>query len=402
MIRLVALALAALLIPVAAARAAQRPEIASPQAIVVDAQTGDVAFSKDADTRRPIASTTKLMTALLTLEHGGLKETVTAPRYRGAPAEIVLGLSKGEKITEADLLRALLVISANDAAVALATHVAGSVPAFVERMNERAQQLGLSNTSFANPIGLDDPQNYSSARDLAKLTRALRKYRIFRRTVGANQLALRSGDNRSLLTNRNTLLAAYPWIDGVKTGYTSGAGDVLVASGTKRKVRLISVVLGASSRAARNEESVRLLNFGFTKYRLSRAVRAGKRMASVPIRDRPGADLPVIAERSVRKVKRVTEEFTYTQRLPEDIAGPVSYGQRVGKLEVRLRGRRVATVPLIAALEVPKASAARRTQDLITQPWTLIVLGALLVAAALLSQRRSSARVTRGEGGSEA
>ncbi len=382
----------ALLLP-ATASAAERPVIAAPEAIVVDAQTGDVAFSKDPDDRRPIASTTKLMTALLTLEHGGLRDTVTAPRYRAAPAEVVLGLTKGEQIKEIDLLRALLVISANDSAVALATHIGGDVPTFVNEMNRRAQQLGLSNTHYANPIGLDDPGNYSSARDLARLTRTLRKYKVFRHIVNTNSLTLASGTNHNTLVNRNTLLAEYPWIDGVKTGYTSSAGNVLVASGTKRGVHLIAVVIGATSKAARNQQAVQLLTYGFTKYRLARTrAVAGARMASVPIRNRPGADLPVVAESSVRKVKRVTEDFTYEQQLPKSVAGPIRYGQPIGKLIVKLRGRKVATVPLTADLEIPKASAARRTQDFVTQPWTLIVVGAILVIAALLTQRRPPPR----------
>ncbi len=388
-----ALALAVALLLPATASAADRPVIDAPEAIVVDAQTGDVAFSKDADARRPIASTTKLMTALLTLEHKGLGDVVTAPRYRGAPAEVVLGLTKGEQIKEADLLRALLVISANDSAVALATHIAGDVPTFVNMMNRRAEQLGLTNTHYANPIGLDDPQNYSSARDLATLTRKLRRYKIFRHTVNTNQLTLRTGAQHGLLTNRNTLLAQYPWVDGVKTGYTSTAGNVLVASGTKRNVHLISVVIGATTKDARNEQSIRLLKFGFTKYRLSRVVVPGRRMASLPIRNRPGAELPVVAGgTTVRKVKRVTEDFTYERQLPKEVEGPIRYGQKVGTLIVKLRGKRVASAPLVSSLEIPKATSARRTQDLLTQPWTLIVIGVILVVAAVLSQRRPAAR----------
>lgn len=397
--RLLAVALA-LLLP-ATASAAGRPDVAVPEAIVVDAQTGDVAFSKDADARRPIASTTKLMTALLTLEQGDLGDTVTAPRYRAGPAEVVLGLTKGEEIKEADLLRALLVISANDSAVALATHVGGDVPTFVNMMNRRAQQLGLKNTHYANPIGLDDPANYSSARDLATLTRTLRKYKIFRRTVNTNQLTLKTGPNHGVLTNRNTLLADYPWIDGVKTGYTSSAGNVLVASGTKRGVHLISVVIGAASKQSRNDQSVQLLNYGFTKYRLARATVAGARLASVPIRYRPGAELPLVAETTKRRVKRVTEDFTYEQQVPRDVAGPIRFRQRIGRVIVKLRGRQVAAVALTAALEVPEASPGRRAQDVLTRPWTLIVLGAILVVAALLTQRRQPARRTGGKAAEE-
>jgi D-alanyl-D-alanine carboxypeptidase (penicillin-binding protein 5/6) len=386
--------LAALAAAPAGAAAAKPPEIAAPEAIVVEPQTGDVVYEKDADERRPIASTTKLMTALLTLEHGGLDETVTAPRYRAAPAEVVLGLADGEEMKEADVLRGLLIISANDAAVALADHIAGSVPSFVRMMNRRAQALGLADTHYANPIGLDDPANYSTARDLATLTRALRKHRFFRHTVNRETATLSSGAHTRTLSNRNTLLFDYPWVDGVKTGYTSQAGNVLVASGEKRGVHLISVVIGASSKTARNDQSVELLNYAFPKYRVGRATVAGKAWARIPVENRPGAELPVVPARTVRRTIRKGERFTYRADLPETVAGPKHFGDRIGKVVVLLRDKPVATVPLTAALEIPKASAARRTQDFLTRPWTLLVLGVILIAAALASQRRPRTRPT--------
>ncbi len=376
---------------------AAEPSVASPEAIVVEAASGDVAYAKNADARRPIASTTKLMTALLTLERGGLKDIVTAPRYRAAPAESVIHLVEGERITEADLMRGLLVASANDAAVALATDVGGSVPSFVRMMNRRAQELGLHNTHYENPIGLDSSTNFSSARDLATLTRALRKFRFFRHTVNTNQLTLRSGAHPRTLTNRNTLLGDYGWVDGVKTGHTSLAGDVLVASGTKRGMHLISVVIGAAGRSARNVQSVDLLNYGFTKYRLTRAVVRGDTVATVPIRHRAGADLPLVAARTVHKVLRKDEHFTYLKSYPSIIDGPVRFGDKLGKLVVQLHGRPVASVPLLANLAVPKAGLGRQAQDLLTRPWTLVVLAVVLLLVAALARRRPSA----GRGSSE-
>jgi D-alanyl-D-alanine carboxypeptidase (penicillin-binding protein 5/6) len=385
----------ALVLAAPAAASAKPPKIAAPEAILVEPQSGDVVYSKDPDTRRPIASTTKLMTALLTLEHGGLSETVTAPRYRAFPTEVLLGLVKGEEMSEADVLRGLLIISANDAAVALAVHVAGSVPSFVRMMNRRAQELGLENTHYANPIGLDDPANYSSARDLATLTLALRKKRFFRHTVNRETETVTSNLRTRTLSNRNTLLFDYPWVDGVKTGYTSQAGNVLVASGEKRGVHMVSVVIGASSKASRNEQSVDLLNYGFPRYKVARATVAGDRWDTVPIDNRPGAELPVIPSRTVRKVIRKGERFEYRADLPEHVPGPIHFGDRIGKLTVLLRDEPVAVVPLTAALEVPKASAARRTQDFLTRPWTLVVLGVILIAAALLSRRRPAGNRTR-------
>jgi D-alanyl-D-alanine carboxypeptidase (penicillin-binding protein 5/6) len=395
-VRRFAVTLAALAaIAPASAHAANPPVIASPEAIVVEARSGDIAYTKNPDAPHAIASTTKLMTALLTLEHGGLDDVVTVPRYRGIPGESIIGLIKGEKMTVRDLLRGLLVYSANDAAVALATHVGGNVPSFVRMMNRRAEELGLKNTHYANPIGLDQTGNYSSARDLATITRTLRKRPFFRETVNTNSLTLETGAHPRTLINRNTLLPQYDWIDGVKTGFTSEAGNVLVASGFKHHVHLISVVIGSASKTARNDESIRLLNYGFTQFKRRRAISAGTRVATVPIESRPGAELPVRASRTITRVRRKDQKFAFHAEVPDQVEGPIREGERIGELAVLLNGRTVAKVPLTAALSIPKASAARRTQDFLTRPWTLIVLGVILVVAALIAQRRSPSRGSR-------
>jgi D-alanyl-D-alanine carboxypeptidase (penicillin-binding protein 5/6) len=373
----------------APAAQAAPPHIDAPSAIVVEATTGNVAYARNADQKRAIASTTKLMTALLALEAGGLKDVVSAGHYRAAPAESQIHLAPGEKMTEADLLRALLVYSANDAAETIAEHVAGSEAAFVRRMNRRAQQLGLKNTHYANPIGLDEAGNYSTARDLVTLTRTLRKFRFFRRTVNSTRVTLGSGRVTRTLDNRNTLLGEASWVDGVKTGHTTQAGDVLVASGSRRGVRLISAVLGEAGKAQRNADSLKLLEYGFSKYVRVRAVTNGDTVAKVPISHRPGAFLPLVASKTVHQVKLPGERFGYrTTGLPKQVEGPISYGTRIGMLEIVRDGHTVARVPLTAALEVPKVSTARKTQDALTTPWTLLVLGVLLVIAALVASRR--------------
>lgn len=373
----------------APALAASPPSVPARSAIVVDASSGDVAYAKDADARRPIASTTKLMTALLTLQDGGLSQSVTADRYQGSAAESRLPLLPGEHMTEADLLRALLLRSANDAAVTLATHEAGSVPSFVRRMNRRAQQLGLKNTHYENPIGLDDAGNYSSARDLAKLTLKLRHNRFFRRTVNAQKLTLRSGDHVRTIANRNTLLDGYPWVDGVKTGHTSQAGYCMVASGSKRGVRLVSVVLGTGSETERNASSVQLLNYGFSRYVQRGAISRGDVVVRVPIDHRAGATLPLVAGRTVRRVVRRGERFRFRREVPSSVSGPISYGQAIGKLVILVRGKPVTSVTLRSMLEVPRAGTGRQVQDALLGPWTLVVLGALLLASVALAARRT-------------
>jgi len=235
-------------------------------AIVADAATGEVLYADQPHRGVLIASTAKLMTALVTLERLPLDAVVTAPGYRNDGSESTIGLGAGERMTAADLLRGLLVASGNDAAVALAHAVAGSEAAFVELMNERARQLGMRDTSYGNPIGLDDGTR-SSAADLVTVTRALRRHPFFRATVATPQVTLESGAWRRTLHNTNRLLGGSLAVDGVKTGHTNAAGYVLVGSATRGGRTVISVVLGARSEDDRDEATTRLLRYGLKRLR---------------------------------------------------------------------------------------------------------------------------------------
>src|SRR5215218_8137110 len=260
----VVLAVAALAAPAAARAAEPAPAVPSAAAaIVVDGRNGETMFAKRADARREIASTTKLMTALLALERGKARDVFTAPPYDALPAESRIDLRPGERMTVKDLLKALLLESANDAAVTIAEGVAGSREAFVEEMNERAAELSLADTSYANPIGLDDPQNYSTARDLAALTLRLMRRPRFARIVDMPEAELESGAHARVVDNRNDLIASHPWVTGVKTGHTLEAGEVLVGSARGAGgASVISVVLGEPSEAARDADTLRLLRWG--------------------------------------------------------------------------------------------------------------------------------------------
>ena len=208
--------------------------------------------------RRAIASTTKLMTALLVLERARPGQVFTAPAYHAGAAESRIDLAAGERMTVADLLKALLLESANDAAVTLARGVSGSTARFVDAMNERARQLGLDDTSYANPVGLDAPGGYSTARDLADTGRsaharpALRAHR--RPPLGP---ARAPAPHPRVVENRNLLIGRYPFVTGVKTGHTMRAGYVLVgAAGRRGEGRVVSVVLGEPSEAARDVDTL--------------------------------------------------------------------------------------------------------------------------------------------------
>jgi D-alanyl-D-alanine carboxypeptidase (penicillin-binding protein 5/6) len=335
------------------------------------------------------------MTALLVLEEARLSDVYVAPRYRGLAAESKINLREGERMSVADLLRALLIASANDAAETLARGLAGSRASFVRRMNRRAVELGLTNTHYANPIGLDESGNYSSARDLAKLVLELRRSPFFRKTVDTQFVTLRTGAQQRRLENRNQLVHRFNWIDGVKTGHTQQAGYVLVASGSRRGVPLISVALGTASEDDRDTNSLRLLDYGLKRFKRRLAIRQGQVIARVPIKYRPGATLSLVAKRSVRRVvpRGPTGRIVRVLRgVPAEVEGPVQRGDRIAGVDLVRNGRRLTTVSLVAAADVEEAGVARRTQDWLTGPWTLGIIGAVIVLAVLLTRLRRPPR----------
>jgi D-alanyl-D-alanine carboxypeptidase (penicillin-binding protein 5/6) len=385
------LALAAALAAVAAPAAqAAPPRVTANSAIVIDARDGRALYEKAADARRPIASATKLMTALLVLEQAKLSDTMTAGRYRSLAAESKINLREGERMTVADLLRGLLVYSANDAADTLAAGVAGSTDSFVREMNRRAQQLGLTGTRYANPVGLDEAGNYSTARDLTKLVMKLREFPFFRRTARARSVTLRSGSHVRTLANRNELVRRFNWIDGVKTGHTLQAGYVLVASSRRGGVPLVSVVLGTPSDGARYTDTLALFTYAVGRYHRVEPVKQREVVAQVPIRYRAGAKLDLITARSVhRVVRRGSQPFKLrVVGLPDEVEGPIAYRQRIARVEVLLDGRVATRVGLLAANDVPEAGLGRKTQDAMTRPWTIAVLAAILLAAMALTRLR--------------
>jgi serine-type D-Ala-D-Ala carboxypeptidase (penicillin-binding protein 5/6) len=362
------------------------PAVSAPATIVVEVRSHEVVCARRADQRRQVASATKLMTALLVLENERLDRVVRAGGYRAAPVESQIGLRRGERMSVSDLLRGLLLESANDAAATLARAVSGSRAAFVEQMNARARALGLTRTRFEDPIGLG-PRNHSSPRDLAALTLVLRRHRFFRRVVDQDVATLESGDRVRVVSNRNDLVRRVPWVSGVKTGHTDAAGYVLVGSGARRRVQLVSVVLGSDSEASRSDDTLELLNWGFGRYRRVSAVESGEAFGTVPIRHRRGAELPVVAGRTVRLtvLRREAEGLrTRVGSLPEEVEGPLARNQRLGTVEVLQGDAVVAEVPLVAAAGVPEAALDQRVKDALTRPLTFVVLLTALACSLLV------------------
>ncbi len=400
-----ALAVAALAAPVlgagpSPATAATPPALSAPSSILVQPQTGDVVTSRGADRRRPIASITKLMTALLALERRRLSDRMTTVGYAAAPAESVAGFGAGERVTNADLVRALLVASGNDAAATIAVNVGGSTRGFVRLMNQRARRAGLTRTSFDDPIGLS-AGNASTARDLAKLALLVRRNAFARAVMNRPTVVIRSGDRVRVLANRNTLVGAVSWVSGVKTGHTQSAGWCLVGSGSRNGVELVSVVLGTPSEAARNADTLALLRWGFTRYRRVTAASPATTVARVPVTDQDRR-AAIVPERTVRVVVRRGERPRLKATgLPAELEGPVARGTRVGELLVTRRGRTVARVPLVTAAAVARASLWQRTGDLHAPIAGVLLLGAALAGAASLTAGRRRSRRRGGRARSE-
>jgi D-alanyl-D-alanine carboxypeptidase (penicillin-binding protein 5/6) len=395
------LALAALLGLLAprgtAAAATAPPAVRAPSAILVEPATGDVVFGRRSGESRPIASATKLMTALLALERLPLARRVTVVPYAASAVESTVGLRTGERLTTADLLRALLLASANEAAQTLAVRVGGSEVRFVRLMNARARALRLSDTSYSTPIGLDRPGNRSSARDLVKLTLILRRHSFFRKVTNRPRATLRSGARTRTVLNRNTLVRTWAPANGVKTGHTLGAGYVLVGSAARRGVLVVSAVLGAASESARDADTLALLRFGLARYHRVVALRAGRRLRAVPVegRDETAA---LVAARTVRRTIRRGERVRLRLKgAPERLEGPLPAGTRAGTVELRWRGRVVERVPLVTARAVPAPSLAAQAGDAAGRALLVALLaGGALASLHLVLLRRRRRRRRRG------
>ena len=378
-----------------ASAAPPKPQVSAKSAIVIDAANGDVLYAKAPNRQRPIASTTKLMTALLTLESVSLKDKFEAPAYRGSPAEVTIGLQPGERMTVRDLMRALLLPSANDAAATLAHGVAGSRARFVRMMNRRARQLGLDHTHYSNPVGLDVGRNYSSAADLVTLARHLRRNAFFHHTTNLVQANLRSGDRPRTVVNRDSLVAKYGFVNGVKTGHTNKAGYVLVGSGTKHGVTVISAVLGDPSEAARDADTLTLLDYGLAQLKRVTAVRKGERLGTAKVRYRESSTVPLVAGRTVREVVRRGQRPNVTVHAPGVVGGPKPAGAPVGTAVVQVEGRTVGRAPVLTGAKVPAVGFVERVFGgtgtlvvIILATVLLVVTGSLLIAMARRRRRQ--------------
>lgn len=352
-------ALAAALVAALSAAASTPPPVDARAVIVADGRTGDVLYAEHADRRMAMASITKLMTALVTLEHARPQDVVTvSPRAVGQGGSSIL-LTPGEQLTVRDLLAAALIQSANDAAFALAAHVGdGSVPRFVKMMNDKAAELGLEDTHYVRPDGLDAPGHYSSAEDVVALARLAMQRPLVRRLVRAKTMQI---EGPRTLKSWNDLLWRVPGLIGVKTGHTDNAGWAQVAAAKRGPTSVYAVILGSPGRERRNVDLTELVEWGFDQYATYTLVRDGERYASaaIPFEDER---VGLVAADGAARVVRLGDGTRFVERVvaPTMVDLPVQKGQKLGEVVVTLDGREVARVDLVAARDVPAPTFRER------------------------------------------
>jgi serine-type D-Ala-D-Ala carboxypeptidase (penicillin-binding protein 5/6) len=326
-----------------------QPSLNCEAAILMDAATGRVIYARNADERRSIASTTKIMTGLLAIETLPLDKTVTVSQRAADVGESEMWLEPGEVRTVEELLYGLFVKSGNDAAMALAEACSGTVEKFAAKMNAKAAELGLKNTHFMNPHGLEAAGHYSSARDMANLARYAMQDAEFRKLVSTKVINLPwpGHPGGRTFTNYNTLLPKVSWVNGVKTGYTTEAGWCLIGSATKNGVTLVSSVMGDVLRDDVDPDTLALFNFGFAKYKDVTLGEKGVKMAEVGVPYYYGQTMPLVTDGVVRRSMFVDDATTTAVTVTEGITLPVGPGTIMGKVVYKVAGKPVGEVNLI-------------------------------------------------------
>lgn len=331
-------------------------------AILIDQESGTVLYEKEADTQMSIASITKVMTLLLVmegLEEGRftLEDTVPVTEHAYSMGGSQIWLEPGEEFTVDEMLRAVCVASANDAAVALAEMVGGSEPVFVEQMNQKAAQLGMSNTTFQNACGLDQERHLSTARDVAIMSREiLNNHPQILNYTGIWTDSLRGGQTQ--LVNTNKLLRRYQGITGLKTGTTGGAGVCLSASATRDGLSLIAVVLGASSSTERFDAATALLDYGFANFIRAQAPAPENAPGSLPVTGGALEEVPLQYQTpgTVLLQKGEEQSLQAELKLNESAQAPVTVGDEVGRVVLYAGQTELGSWPVTAAAEVPAMS----------------------------------------------
>lgn len=327
-------------------------------ALLMEAETGKVLFEQNADEALPPASVTKIMTLLLVMEaidsgKIGYDDMVTASAYACSMGGSQIYLKEGEQMSVEDMLKSVVIASANDAAVALAEYVLGTEEAFVARMNERAKELGMTSTTFENTNGLDDTStnHLTSARDIAIMSRELLKHKKITEYSSIWMDTIRNGEFG--LTNTNRLVRFYKGATGLKTGSTSKAGFCISSSATRDGMTLICVIMGAESRDIRNAAAVALLDFGFANYTVFED--EPKSLEKIKIKGGVETECEIITEGFSSVINKSNfGRIESVVELPEDLTAPIKKGEVIGKIIYKINGNSIGESQILANINVEK------------------------------------------------
>ena len=388
------LGVGAILFQAALPASAEPPTVEAAAAVLMDADTGTVLLGHQMHDSRPVASTTKVMTALLALENCDLDDSVVVGPAALEVTGSALYLQPGDAMRADDLLTAVLLKSANDAAVVLAEHISGSVPSFADRMSERARDLGATDTHFVNPHGLHHPDHYSSAYDLALITREALEHPRFRELVGTRRAKILLPSDPSgarTLRNHNKLLQRAAIVDGVKTGYVKESGHCLVASASEDDWQLIAVVLDSPDTYA---ESLRLLEYGFANFRTQVFAQPGDALGRASVRDGTKRTVPAICQDALVAVTGpdLPHEPELEVTLLGPLPAPIAQGDTVGQVRLVAGSTILAAAPLLAGEAVPRAVLR------IIAAWSLRGLVILLLALLLVRHYAKAVKAHRSRG----
>ncbi|OEF97250.1 hypothetical protein BHF71_03695 [Vulcanibacillus modesticaldus] len=324
------------------------PEVSAEGAVLIDVDSGRVLFEKNPDKKMRIASLTKIMTAIIAIENGNLNDLVTTSSNAHGVEGSSIYLKKGEKLTLEDMLYGLILRSGNDAAVAIAEHIGGSIEGFAYLMNEKAAYLGMTNTHFVNPHGLDNKDHYSTPRDMAILTAYALKNPVFRKIVSTKvKIAPSEGEswNRRWI-NKNKLLYRYKWADGVKTGYTKLARRCLASSATKDGVQLASITLNAPDDW---NDHIKLFEYGFNIYEHKKIVNKGEKIGKIRVGKKyyelmavEDFSYPIKAEEK----ELITKKVALIKNIQELNINEISSNQILGRIKFYLNNKYIGSIPI--------------------------------------------------------
>ncbi|WHY75944.1 D-alanyl-D-alanine carboxypeptidase family protein [Neobacillus sp. WH10] len=333
-------------------------------AILIERDTGTVLYEKNSNEELPPASMTKIMTMLLIMEaldQGKLKwdEKIRTSEYAASMGGSQIFLEPGEEMTTKEMLRGIAIGSGNDASVAMAERIAGSEEAFVDMMNDKAQKLGLKHTVFKNTTGLPVSGHYSSASDMAVMSKELLKYEDITKFTGMYEAYLRENtDKKFWLVNTNKLVRFYPGVDGLKTGFTAEAKYCLTATAQKNGMRVIAVVFGSPTSKERNAQVTKMLNYAFAQYQTHPMFKRNQTIGQVKISKGNEKSLEAVTSEPLSlltKKGEKTEDVKQKMFLKKNLNAPITKGEQVGTIKLIKAGKVILESPLVAGKDVKKA-----------------------------------------------